>query len=438
MPLAGQELFAGLSQFLNDYESSTTTSAGAADGSTLIDTYLKKYQTGRLKGRYIRPLTSGSNQYYVRTVEENAAATGTLDFTTAFPGQVESGISYEIHRYDPLKKFRALDQARFDVSDYAYRLIYDETLTGDGYSDVFPIPENMRLGPIQVYTESPVSAQNIIWNFITSAIGDSTSPWTQTNCTATVVSIQYNDLVIPKYDYASTKIEVGDSVVASYSQPVAQMAQGITAAKAAGRKMTFGMWVYSRVADRISLSLTDDSSTTSSTTHDGLGWQLLVLEKDIDGNNSATLTASIDITSGDPLTFSWNRTWLYFGTKERITENYTNESFQTVRRDDTTQTFQLSGIPPRGYQLRLIGQEMLSSLGENRITQTTNTMEVSDDTALMLYARAAELVLEWEGMVATDLPDVYQRIATVRKRMTRVDKFRLNVPSRSARSPYWV
>lgn len=437
MSLTGQELLVGLSKFVNDYETGTTTSAGASDGSTLIDSALQKYQSNRLKGRYARVTTAGSNQYYFRPVEQNAAATGTLDFTSVFPVQVGAAVNYELHRFDPAKKFRALDEARFDVSDYAYRLVYDETITGDGNSFVFPIPTNMALGPIQVYEETPVSAQNIIWNFITSAIGDSTSPWTATGCTAEIVNINYTDLIVPKYDYASTKISVAATTAATYAQPVSEMANGITAALAAGRKMTFGMWVYCRQADRITLSLTDDSGATSSTAHQGLGWELLALEKDVVGNNATTLTATLNVSSGDALTLYWNRTWLYYGAKERITEVYTDESFQTVRRDAETQTFMLNNIPQRGHQIRLIGQDFLSPLGSNQTTQTTNTMEVTEGTALMLYARAAELLLEWEGMVASDIPDVYQRIATVRQREVRVDKFRQQVPSRSVRSPFF-
>lgn len=436
--LTGQELYQGLSEFLNDYETGTTTSAGASDGSTLIDTSLQKYNTDRLKGRYARITTAGANQYYVRPIASNSAGTGTLDLTDVFPVQVNSAIEYEISRYDPAKKFRALDQARYDASDYVYQLIYDESITADGRSLVFPIPSNMSLGPMQVYQETPVSAQNIIWNFITSAIGDSTSPWTQTNCAATIVNINYTDLIVPKYDYASTEIQVAATTIASYSQPIAQMANGLTAALAAGRKMTFGMWVYCRQANRINLSLTDDSGATYSTLHNGLGWQLLVFEKDVVGNNSTTLTASINVTSGAALTMYWNRAWLYYGQKERITENYTNEGFQSVRRDDSTQTFMLTNYVPRGYQIRVIGQQVLSELGSDRITQATNTMEVSDDTALLLYAFAAQLVLEWEGLVASNVPDVYARIANIKGRLTRVDKFRQQPASRHVNSAYWT
>ena len=423
---------------MNDWEPSTTTSAGNAGGTTLIDTYLKKYQSNRLEGRYVRVTQAGTNQYAIRTIESNASATGTVTATTAFPAQIGNTSTYEIHRYDPAKKFTALDQARFDVSDFAYRLIYDETITADGQSMVFPIPSSIRMGPSLIYEESPVASQNIIWNFITNPIGDSVTPWTQTNCTASVTDINYTDLVIPKYDYAATKIQVAASTVASYTQPVAEMSNSITASLAAGRKMTLGMWVYCEDASRIRMLFTDDSGTTYSSYHQGLGWELLTVEKDVVGNNATTLTVGLAIASGTALTLHWNRSWLYFGSKERITECYTNEAIHSVRSDDTTKTFMLQRVPERGHQLRCIGQEVLSALGTTPATQVTNTMEVDEDTALMLYARAAELILEWEGMVASDVPDVYQRIALVRQRLARVDKFRIDPPFRRVASPYMV
>lgn len=434
--LTGQQLLQGLSQFLNDWESRTTTSAGAADGSTLVDTYLKRYQDSRLQGRIVRVTSSGANQYTTQSIDNNSQSSGTVTLTGPFDAQVGTGVSYEIHRYDPAKKFRALDEARFDVSDFAYRYIYDETTTADGNTWTFPIPSTIALGPALVFEEVPVNANLVIWNFVTSPIGDSTSPWTATNCTASIININYTDLIVPKYDYASTRIQVANGVAATYAQPVAQMANGVTASLAAGREMAGGMWVYCRESGRVTLSITDDAGTATSDAHGGMGWELLTFEREIDQDNSTTLTFTLNVSSGDPLTLYWNRAWLYYGKKERITECYSDEAIGSVRRDATTQTIALTRYPERGHQLRFMGQQFLSELGSDPDTQVTNTMEVTEDTARMVYARAAELVLEWEGMVAQDVPEVYQRINTVRSRMTRVDKFRQQPQFRHVSSPY--
>lgn len=437
MSKTGSELLQGFSVFLNDWETSTTTSAGNASGGTAVDTYLKRYQDNRLTGRFFRPTTAGTNQYIVQTINGNSQSTGTVTFNGDLPAQVGSSVDYEIHRYDPAKKFRALDQARYDVSDYAFRLIYNELLTGDGYTDVFPIPEEMSMGPITVWEEVPVAALNLIWNFINNALGTDTNYWTECNCTPSIVEQFYTDLVVPKYDWACTRLDVPGTLEALYAQTIDNMANGITASAAAGRKMTAAVWVYCETPDRVYLDLIDDFGTTSSTAHQGKGWELLHLEKEIVNNNSLVLTTQLRITTGDPIVLFWNRWWLYYGSKQRVTEVYTDEAFPTIRRDEATQTFQLTRVVVRGHQLRLIGQEVLSALGNNPSTQVTNTMEVTNNTAEMLYAKAAELLLEWESLTATDVPEVYQRIQTVQNRMKRVDKFRQSIPSKHVNSPYW-
>ena len=434
--LTGEELLTGLSVFMNDDLSSTTTSNGAADGSSLVDTYLRRFQDRRLMGRYVRVTESGSNQYVVRTIDTNTQSTGTTTLTAPFAAQVVSGIDYQIHRFDPAKKFKALDDARYDISDSVYRMIYDESLTSDGQVTTFAIPEGLEIGPIDVWVETPVACQNLIWNFLTNSIGDNLNDWTAVNCTPEIVNQDYTDLVIPKYDYASTKITVGASVAATYSQVVADMSNSITAAGAAGRQMSAAMWVYSEVSGRITISLTDDTTTTSSDTHAGNGWQLLVLEKDILGSNATTLTFRIDVSSGAAMTFSWNRAWLYFGNKQRVTENYYTLTYPMVRRDATTQHFTLPDPVQRGYQLRLVGKTILSALGTNISTQTTNTMEVTDRTSQILYAAAARLLLQWEGLTATDVPDIYARIAAVEEMGRHVRQFSQYITPRVVRNVF--
>lgn len=440
MTQTGAQLLTGLSSFVDDLETSTTTSAGASDGSTLIDTYLQKYQDNRLQGRFVRITASGANQYQVVSIASNVQATGTVHFNGVLPAQVGSGVTYELHRYEPLKKFRALDQAVLDASDHSFILVYNELYTADGNTNVFPIPTEMGLGPILVYEESPVPCQNIIWNFLSSPVGNSTDPWTTINCTATIVNIDYTDLIVPKYDWASTKIFIDASTAATYYQPVAEMANNFTAAKAAGRLLTFGMWIYCTEPDKVRIGIADDSNTSGaafSDYHSGLGWELLYLEHTPAGDNDTVLTAFIDIASTpNPATIFWNRTWLYFGQHERITEAYDDEAFPTVRRDDTTQTYKLTRVPARGHQLRTIGQQTLTQLGTNTTTQVTNSMEVNAKTASMLYAFASQILLEWESLTAKDVPEIYTRINTVKSRAARVDKFRQHIPSKHASSPY--
>ena len=93
----------------------------------------------------------------------------------------------------------------------------------------------------------------------------------------------------------------------------------------------------------------------------------------------------------------------------------------TLRTDDTNQhvIFPKDSLPPRGYQIRLQGKAPLTALGTDLTAQTTNSMEVDAKSATILYARAAELLLEWGAIVSDDVAAVQQRIVQVQKRAER-------------------
>ena len=437
MELTGQQLLQGLSEFLSDWQPGTTTSAGTAEKDTLVDSSLRRFQDRRLMGRYVRITESGANQYEVRTVDNNAQATGTLFLTDAMPTQVSSDVSYELHRYDPSEKFRALNKAVYTSTDYVYDLIYDEHITGDGYTTTFPIPEDIDLGPVDVWVEEPVAALNLIWNFVNNALGTDLNYWTACECTPSIVQQFYTDLVVPKYDWACTRIDVPGTQEAIYAQEVANMSNGITAASAAGRQMASAAWVYCDTPNRVYLELVDDDGATYSAPHLGKGWQLLNLEKDIVNSNSLILTTRLRITTGDPVVLFWNRWWLYYGNRQRVTENYSDLTFPSVRRDATTQTFTLPRTVQRGYQMRVVGKHILNGLGDNPDTQPTVTLNVTEQTAEILYAKAARLLLEWEGLTTSDVPEIYERIQLVESHFKSVRKLGQFLPTRGVHSPYF-
>lgn len=412
----GAQLLQGLSSFVNDWESSTTTSAGNSGGTTLVDTYMSRYGDSRLSGMFIR-LTSGTYNTQVRRISSNAQATGTITVTPAFGGQVASGVTYELHRYDPDLKFRALDKARFDVIDDVYQLVYDDTITSDGISDTYDIPPTINIGPILAIRESPLG-YDANWNFITNPQGNSTDNWTSSNVTATTYSRNDNDSIVPKYDETCTKLVVAASTAGTYSQTVGNMANSASASGAAGRDMTFSVWVYCRIADKVRLAITDDADSTYSDYHTGNGWELLSVERTISQTNATTLTVKIMIANtSSALTMYWNRAWFYYGNKERTTDAiYGQQHSIDIRRDDANQQIVLSSVPPRGYQIRLVGKAPLSELGTTIATQPSNFMEVTPDNAELLYARAAELLFQWERVDTDNQDEVNARIRMVRER----------------------
>ena len=434
MSLTGAQLLTGFSKFVDDHEAGTTTSAGASDGSTLIDSGLGKRGEGYFTGFWVR-LTGSTNQYEVARVTKFESSTGTLTVSPEFTTQAATSETYELHRFEPERKFEVLDEARVAAFPDIFKLMYDETVTTDGQQDEYPIPASIRVGPAMVWVEAPIAA-DATWNFIQDPRNDSTANFTDSNVTATTVSKRDGDLLIPKYDDTCTKLVVSASTAATYSQVVGSMTNGITAALAAGREMTFGAWIYSTVASKVTLTLTDDTAASTSSEHQGLGWEFLAVTRDIVHTNATTLTVAIAVDNDtNAATIFVNRMWLMYG--PLIPAQYHEDAPLTVRRDDATQRILLP-IRIRGRrQLRMVGKALLSALGTSASTQVTNTMELDEANAGLLYSKAAELLYQGEGLNVEDVARVAGNMAEVASKGDELrSAFQIEVPQIKLQGPY--
>lgn len=395
MSRTGNQLLTDLSRYIGDLdfpEGLETTGAGSS--TSLVDTALSRFGDDFLNDWYVRVTESvNGNQYLARRITDFTSSTGTCTLSPAFAGATASGTTYELHRISPHEKFSALDEARITCFPALGTLVYYDQLTSDGETTVYNIPSTMRRGPVDIYVECPVSTGDA-WNLLGSPIGNSTTVWSASSVTASTVSYSESDNVVPKYnDGNATKIVVAGSTAGTYTQTVANMANGITAAAAAGRGMTFAMWVYSRVSSAVRLGITDDSGTTYGSYHSGNGWQLLTVEDTIVGTNATTLSAVIDFASTTARVHYWNHGWFYFGAAEKVTESWTPAIIHHVRRDNTTQHVHIDEAPERGLQIRLVGRGLLTALGTTASTQATNTMEVDEAEAELLVAEAAKVLM---------------------------------------------
>ena len=410
MTITGANLLVGLSRFIGDGWSSTTTSAGNAGGTTVVDTALSRRGDDGWRDYYVR-LTSGTATLEIRRVTDFTASTGTLTVLPAFSAQVATSVTYELHRYDPGEKFRCLDDGRVRAYPDLGILRFIDTITSDGISTAYDIPSTVRRGPLTVLEEHPLDVAQS-WNFLTNPTGNSTTGWTASSASATIVSFDDGDPIIPKYDNQCMRVAVATTTNGTVSQVVSGMANGITAALSGGRLMTFAAWVFCRTSGRVTLKVLDDSGVVgTSPTHGGAGWELMAIVVDISRTNATTLTVRFDVSNAaGAIVFWWNRSWFYFGAADRVQNVYRYGVNKRVRRDDTTQKFYLEAAPPRGRQLRLLGRDTLSALGTTASTQVTNTMEVDEEAAQVLYAEAARVLFEREGINTSDLPDVAARM----------------------------
>lgn len=418
MSTTGANLLIGFSEFLNDYWAGTTTSAGASDGSTLVDTALRRYGTDTLKGFYVRP-TGATNPFAIRRITANNATSGAVTVTPVFAAQTATTQTYEIHRYDPAKKFKVLDEARMLAYPDICKVVYDETITTDGRNREYALPTTVRKGPLTAFLETPLET-NTGWNFLGTPDFAALTDWLQNNTTASIVTRNESDLLLPKYGDKCTRLATATSTNGRYYQVSADFTSDIVS-DARGREMTFAAWIYCLTSGRVALQITDDAGTTTGSTHGGNGWELLTVSRDISSTNATTLLAEIDIASASgAVTCYVNRAWLLYGNK--LPSFYDDQQPLRVRRDDTTQHVIFDRVLPGRRQVRLVGRDILSALGTTAASQVTNTMEVDTASAELLYAYAADLLFSLEGLTSDDAADVMKRIQLVKERGARLSQ----------------
>jgi len=407
LSLTGQAILTAFSVFLDDYWASTSDGAGTA--TTLVDSALKRFGDKANEEAFVRLVedsTTPGNIWLVRRISN--FQTDTLTWGQALPQAVESGKDYEIHRWDPAKKFRAIDRARILAFPQVAKIVVDETYTSDGESREIPIPTAIRRGPAQVWYEEPLD-KNPRWNLL-GEDGElaNADAWTANGLTAATYTRADSDYLIPKYDDSCVKLTGGAS-----SDSLRYTLSAAQAALYAGRRLSFGAWVYSRTAGS-TVSITDDAGTATSSTHAGLGWQYLSVSKNIDGANATLLRVDINPVTDNAVYVQR----ALFGAVDRITVPYPHGPIPRhgVHRDDDEANLYLSRSAPRGYQYRLVGRTPVSALGTTPATQVTNTMEIGEADQDLLLATAARILLTWEGMSSGAMEEAFPQIAIAESR----------------------
>jgi hypothetical protein len=219
------------------------------------------------------------------------------------------------------------------------------------------------------------------------------------------------------------------------------MVNDVTAAKAGGRRMTAGAWVYSRLADKIAVEFVDDNGQVAvSSQHTGTGWELLTATGNVSADNATTLTWGLTADNdSSALNAFVNRTWFYYGESDRITNVYHGGKLsKRIVRGDTTQEVHFESPPTRGYQLRFIGRAPLSSLGTVITTQVTNSMEVDSFNEHLLYAEATRILFLRLGLNTDNFPALAAKLQLADAERTNLrNRMRTNLPMTTAiRSPW--
>ena len=118
-----------LSKQIGDFWDGTSTSAGAAGGTTLVDTGLKAKANDWITDETYDRITSGTYDNEERKASALDNSTGTLTIL-AHTGQIASSVTYEIHRlFTANEKRKALIYAARSCFPYLFDRIRDENLT---------------------------------------------------------------------------------------------------------------------------------------------------------------------------------------------------------------------------------------------------------------------------------------------------------------------
>lgn len=128
-----------LSKALGDYWSSTTTSAGASGGTTLIDTELKKKTADWITDDAHDYISSGTYDEEERWIKSLNPEDGTLSML-AHGGQIASSVTYRVHRlFTASEKRIALVHAAKAAFPQIHKVVWDESrVSGNWLKDGVP------------------------------------------------------------------------------------------------------------------------------------------------------------------------------------------------------------------------------------------------------------------------------------------------------------
>ena len=358
-----------LSRYIGDWHTASTTSAGATDGTTTKDSALAVYGDDYYNDWYVvlPDGPAGTGSYECKRVTDFTSTTGTLT-TGAFSAQVASGVSYELHRFDPSDKHDALNEARRLVFPHVYKPIRDESL----------IVDNLLAN--SGFEDTVVTGAHPSW----------------TNVGSPTVS---GEATIVRHGSQSAKMIAAAGAAGQMTQT-----PSINITELKGRTVTGKFHVYATAASKARVRLDWDGTTIVSSDYHGgnYEWEWL----DVDGTvpDSATNPVKVLLKAAISATAYFDKGWLIvsgipiykYTIPSSLIYGPCTVEMQAIEDNPTGDYILLSSYvtPIAGSTLRLIGMGLLSE-----VTSDTGTMEINDMQAALVVTYAAEHF--WETVLAS-------------------------------------
>ena len=347
----------------------TCSAQGGASGATAIDALLSYYDDDYFNEWFFllpEGPSSGSTAYGVTRVTDFTSSTGTMELEPNAAAQIDSGRTFELHRYSPAWKHLALNAARLQAVDALALSEVDESLVVDNLLSNFSFETNTT-GPVAFTDWSSVGTPTLAVDAATRVHGTQSA---RIDATGATEGLSQNIVLT---------VDIAD---------------------AAGKTLSIRGWLFALTADIARMRVTFDSGSTytNGPYHQGGGdWEGPSIQR-IDvtipesTTTSQTMIVSIEVADSgtsfvkvDAMT-----AWVDNVNRYTLPTNFyrgpTQVSQQVSVLEGGYAPLTRNNLPQSGRILRIKGKRLLSE-----VTAETGSMEISEPEDQLLYAHA----LEW-------------------------------------------
>jgi hypothetical protein len=379
----GKELRQLLSENIGDYRSLTTTSSGNVNKLTLVDTELANLteSDGGIQG-YVA-ITSGTDDGAIRRILNGIpgyTASGTIaTVNLVFSALIASGVTYELHRFDPLIKRRAINRAIEQLYPILHLPLIDESLVVDNLlsNSGFETAASGNVHPSWTKVGTPtITDETSIRRHLTNSAKIVASGAAEGQTQTVQVNIE----------------ELIGKIVASGAAEGQTQAVQVNIEELIGKTVHAAFWVYTTARPWARIRVDTDGGTTflSSDYHTGTDqWELLKIAATIP---SGATQLALRLEVADTGTGYFDAGWMAVGPLYRYTLPTTMVTGpyrvyeQYSESNPQGPYYPIKGALTKGHILRLIGKNYLS-----RPATDSATTEVDGARLNLIAAKAAEI-----------------------------------------------
>jgi hypothetical protein len=260
-----------------------------------------------------------------------------------------------------------------------------------GNRSTFALPSGLFLGsPTEIRLRPLNTAASFARNLLTNDNPDFEviTGWAGTNMTTTEVVTPANegDSAVPLRSGGN----VGRGVTSGNSSAATVLnALNTNQGRLDGVEIGLEIAVYCLTSGRVKARIDEDTATTDSAFHNGCGWEILQVAREITTSPTTVSVGVVDTTNAAALRFYLARAIAVQGPIEIAEEMPAVHAppWEYERPAGTTDTglIRFRSPPPADMALEIIGKDNLSSLSAE-----VDTIEIDSQKASLLYALAAE------------------------------------------------